>query len=165
MRIITGGKAGNLRKAADSVTVAVEAAARPRHHGRPRHRRRRHQPEHENLGLENTKVKMDRGHIQTNGMCQTDEPGVYAIGDVTGAPWLATRPATRALIVAEHIAGKHPHALDVRNIPGCTYSHPQVASVGLTEKKAKEAGYEVKVGRFPFVGNGKAGSRSANRKA
>ena len=75
---------------------------------------------------------------------------------MTGAPWLAHKASHEGVIAAEHIAGKHPHALDVRNIPGCTYSHPQVASVGLTEKKAKEAGYEVRVGRFPFIGNGKA---------
>ena len=113
-------------------------------------------PNTENLGLEGTKIQMDRGHIKTDAHCETAEPGVYAIGDVTGAPWLAHKASHEGVIVAEHIAGKHPHPLNVLGIPGCTYSHPQVASVGLTEKKAKELGYEVKVGRFPFIGNGKA---------
>ena len=157
MRIITNGKAGNLRKGADSVTVAVEANGKTEDITVDRVILAVGiTPNTENLGLENTKVQTDRGHIKTNANCQTDEPGVYAIGDVTGAPWLAHKASHEGVIAAEHIAGKHPHALDVRNIPGCTYSHPQVASVGLTEKKAKEAGYEVRVGRFPFIGNGKA---------
>ena len=157
MRIITGGKAGNLRKGPDSVTAAIE------HGGKTEDITVDRvivavgiSPNTENLGLENTKVKLDRGHIVTNQWCETEEPGLYAIGDVTGAPWLAHKASHEGVIVAEHIAGKHPHPLDVRNIPGCTYSHPQVASVGLTEKKAKELGYEVRVGRFPFIGNGKA---------
>ncbi|KAA0683957.1 dihydrolipoyl dehydrogenase [Roseomonas genomospecies 6] len=157
MRIITNGKAGNLRKGADSVTVAVEANGKTEDITVDRVILAVGiTPNTENLGLENTKVQTDRGHIKTNANCQTDEPGVYAIGDVTGAPWLAHKASHEGVIAVEHIAGKHPHALDVRNIPGCTYSHPQIASVGLTEKKAKEAGYEVRVGRFPFIGNGKA---------
>ncbi|AWJ87577.1 dihydrolipoyl dehydrogenase (plasmid) [Azospirillum sp. TSH58] len=157
MRIITNGKAGNLRKGADSVTVAVEANGKTEDITVDRVILAVGiAPNTENLGLENTKVQTDRGHIKTNANCQTDEPGVYAIGDVTGAPWLAHKASHEGVIAVEHIAGKHPHALDVRNIPGCTYSHPQIASVGLTEKKAKEAGYEVRVGRFPFIGNGKA---------
>ncbi|CAO3452510.1 dihydrolipoyl dehydrogenase [Azospirillum brasilense] len=157
MRIITNGKAGNLRKGADSVTVAVEANGKTEDITVDRVILAVGiSPNTENLGLENTKVQTDRGHIKTNANCQTDEPGVYAIGDVTGAPWLAHKASHEGVIAVEHIAGKHPHALDVRNIPGCTYSHPQIASVGLTEKKAKEAGYEVRVGRFPFIGNGKA---------
>ncbi|HYD70420.1 MAG TPA: dihydrolipoyl dehydrogenase, partial [Azospirillum sp.] len=88
--------------------------------------------------------------------CRTGEPGVYAIGDVTQPPWLAHKASHEGVICVEAIAGKHPHPLDIRSIPGCTYSHPQVASVGLTEAKAKEQGYDVKVGRFPFMGNGKA---------
>ena len=157
MRIITNGKAGNLRKGADSVTVAVEANGKTEDITVDRVILAVGiMPNTENLGLENTKVQTDRGHIKTNANCQTDEPGVYAIGDVTGAPWLAHKASHEGVIAVEHIAGKHPHALDVRNIPGCTYSHPQIASVGLTEKKAKEAGYEVRVGRFPFIGNGKA---------
>ncbi|TWA92996.1 dihydrolipoamide dehydrogenase [Azospirillum brasilense] len=157
MRIITNGKAGNLRKGADSVTVAVEANGKTEDITVDRVILAVGiAPNTENLGLENTKVQTDRGHIKTNANCQTDEPGVYAIGDVTGAPWLAHKASHEGVIAVEHIAGKHPHALDIRNIPGCTYSHPQIASVGLTEKKAKEAGYEVRVGRFPFIGNGKA---------
>ncbi|QCN96879.1 dihydrolipoyl dehydrogenase (plasmid) [Azospirillum argentinense] len=157
MRIITNGKAGNLRKGADSVTVAVEANGKTEDITVDRVILAVGiSPNTENLGLDNTKVQTDRGHIKTNANCQTDEPGVYAIGDVTGAPWLAHKASHEGVIAVEHIAGKHPHALDVRNIPGCTYSHPQIASVGLTEKKAKEAGYEVRVGRFPFIGNGKA---------
>ncbi|OYD85165.1 dihydrolipoyl dehydrogenase [Azospirillum brasilense] len=157
MRIITNGKAGNLRKGADSVTVAVEANGKTEDITVDRVILAVGiTPNTENLGLENTKVQTDRGHIKTNANCQTDEPGVYAIGDVTGAPWLAHKASHEGVIAVEHIAGKHPHALDVRSIPGCTYSHPQIASVGLTEKKAKEAGYEVRVGRFPFIGNGKA---------
>ena len=111
----------------------------------------------ENLGLETTKVKLDRGHIITNGMMETDEKGIYAIGDVTGAPWLAHKASHEGVICVENIAGlKDVHPLKKDNIPGCTYSMPQIASVGLTEKKAREAGYELKVGRFPFFGNGKA---------
>ncbi|MGQ9366092.1 dihydrolipoyl dehydrogenase [Azospirillum sp. A39] len=157
MRIITGAKAGNLRKSADSVTVAVEAKGKTEDITVDRVIVAVGiSPNTENLGLETTKVKLDRGHIVTNGMCETDEPGVYAIGDVTGAPWLAHKASHEGVICVEHIAGKHPHPLDVRMIPGCTYSHPQIASVGLSEAKAKEKGYQVKVGRFPFIGNGKA---------
>lgn len=111
----------------------------------------------ENIGLENTKVKLDRGHIVTNGYLETDEPGVYAIGDVTQGPWLAHKASHEGVICVEKIAGqKDVHPIKRDNIPGCTYCMPQVASVGLSEKKAKEAGYTVKVGRFPFMANGKA---------
>ncbi len=111
----------------------------------------------EGVGLEKTKVKLDRGHIVTDGYMQTDEPGVYAIGDVTGAPWLAHKASHEGIICIEKIAGiKDVHPMVKENIPGCTYCHPQVASVGLTEAAAKEAGYKIKVGRFPFMGNGKA---------
>ena len=111
----------------------------------------------EGLGLEGTGVKVDRSHIVIDEYCQTGEPGVYAIGDVTGAPWLAHKASHEGVICVERIAGVNDvHPLDVGNIPGCTYSRPQIASVGLTEAKAKAAGHEVKVGRFPFIGNGKA---------
>jgi len=111
----------------------------------------------EDLGLEKTKVKVDRGHIETNEWLETGEPGVYAIGDVTGPPWLAHKASHEGVICVEKIAGeKGVHPMKKSNIPGCTYCHPQVASVGLTEKAAKEQGYKVKVGRFPFIGNGKA---------
>ena len=111
----------------------------------------------ENIGLENTKVKVDRGHIVTNEWLATDEPGVYAIGDVTGPPWLAHKASHEGVICVEKIAAlKDVHPIKKSNIPGCTYCMPQIASVGLTEKAAKEKGYKVKVGRFPFMGNGKA---------
>jgi len=111
----------------------------------------------ENIGLENTKVKTEKGHIVINEWCETNEPGVYAIGDITGAPWLAHKASHEGVICVEKIAGKNNvHPLRVDNIPGCTYCHPQIASVGFTEKVAKEKGYKVKVGRFSFVGNGKA---------
>jgi len=111
----------------------------------------------ENLGLEGTGVKLDRGHIVVGPWLETGEPGVYAIGDLTGAPWLAHKASHEGVICVEKIAnvpGVHP--LDPMQIPGCTYCHPQIASIGLTEKKAVEAGHKVKVGRFPLIGNGKA---------
>lgn len=111
----------------------------------------------ENIGLEKTKIKLDRGHIITNEWLETDEKGVYAIGDVTGAPWLAHKASHEGIICIEKIAGqKGVHPLNKSNIPGCTYCHPQVASVGMTEQAAKDQGYKIKVGRFPFIGNGKA---------
>ncbi|MET0588490.1 MAG: dihydrolipoyl dehydrogenase [Novosphingobium sp.] len=120
-------------------------------------------PNLENIGLENLGVEPDkRYHIKVDGYGRTNVPGVWAIGDCTDGPWLAHKASHEGVTTAEAIAQElgnaevHPHALDRRNIPGCTYCHPQVASVGLTEAKAKEAGYEVKVGNFPFIGNGKA---------
>jgi len=111
----------------------------------------------EDIGLEGTGVKVERSHILIDEYCRTGEPGVYAIGDITGAPWLAHKASHEGVVCVEKIAGLNDvEPLDVGNIPGCTYSRPQVASVGLTEAKAKEAGREVKVGRFPFIGNGKA---------
>lgn len=119
-------------------------------------------PNTENIGLEALGIKAERGIIDIDGMCRTNVPGVWAIGDVTPGPWLAHKASHEGVIAAEAIAQAlgskdvHPHAMDKRNIPGCTYCHPQVASVGLTEAKAKEAGHAVKVGNFPFIGNGKA---------
>ncbi|MBU6475679.1 MAG: dihydrolipoyl dehydrogenase [Alphaproteobacteria bacterium] len=111
----------------------------------------------ENIGLENTKVKVDRGHIVIDEWMQTAEPGVYAIGDVAGPPWLAHKASHEGVICVEKIKGvADVHPLKAENIPGCTYCTPQIASVGLTEAKAKEKGYQVKVGKFPFIGNGKA---------
>ncbi|HUH84074.1 MAG TPA: dihydrolipoyl dehydrogenase [Stellaceae bacterium] len=111
----------------------------------------------ENIGLEKTKVRAEKGHILVNEWLATDEPGVYAIGDVVGPPWLAHKAMHEGVICVERIAGLNTvNPLDVRNIPANTYCRPQVASVGLTEKKAKEAGHEVRVGHFPFIGNGKA---------
>jgi dihydrolipoamide dehydrogenase len=113
-------------------------------------------PNSENIGLEGLGVKQTRGHIDTDPVGRTNVAGLWAIGDVTGPPWLAHKAMHEAVITAEAIAGGSPHPLDKNNIPGCTYSRPQVASVGFTEARAKEAGYKVKVGKFPFIGNGKA---------
>jgi dihydrolipoamide dehydrogenase len=110
----------------------------------------------ENLGLEKLGVKTDRGTIVIDGFCKTNVPGIYAIGDVAGPPMLAHKAEHEGVICVEAIKGMHPHPMDKNMIPGCTYCHPQVASVGLTEAKAKEMKLDVRVGRFPFVGNGKA---------
>jgi dihydrolipoamide dehydrogenase len=113
-------------------------------------------PNTENIGLEALGIKTNRGHIETDGYGRTNVEGIYAIGDVTGPPWLAHKASHEGVICVEAIAGKKPHPMETGNIPGCTYSRPQVASVGFTEAKAKEVGYKVKVGKFPFIGNGKA---------
>ncbi len=110
----------------------------------------------ENIGLEKLGVKVDKGRIVVNEYCQSNINNIYAIGDIIDGPWLAHKASHEGIIVAEKIAGKHPHKMNKMMIPGCTYAHPQVASVGLNEKKAKELGIEIKVGKFPFVGNGKA---------
>ena len=120
------------------------------------------QPNTENIGLEKLGVKLDRGFIQIDGYGRTGAKGLWAIGDCVPGPWLAHKASHEGVTAAEAIAQElgnkdvHPHALDRGNIPGCTYCHPQIASVGLTEAKAKEAGHAVKVGNFPFIGNGKA---------
>ena len=113
-------------------------------------------PNTEAIGLEALGVEMDRGFLKTDPVCRTNVPGLWAIGDITAPPWLAHKASHEGVIAAEAIAGGHPHPMDPKNIPGCTYCHPQIASVGLTEAKAKEAGHEVKTGTFPFIGNGKA---------
>jgi dihydrolipoamide dehydrogenase len=117
----------------------------------------------ENLGLEKTKIKVDKGGIETNGYMETAEAHIFAIGDVAGAPWLAHKASHEGIISAEKIASKmgkydakKVHPIKKENIPGCTYSMPQIASLGLTEKKAKELGKKVKIGRFPYLANGKA---------
>ncbi|TVR80790.1 MAG: dihydrolipoyl dehydrogenase [Rhodospirillales bacterium] len=111
----------------------------------------------ENIGLEDTRIRVEKSHVVVDEWLRTDEPGVYAIGDLVGPPWLAHKASHEGVICVEKIAGLNDvHPLDVRGVPGCTYSHPQVASVGLTEAAAKADGRAVKVGRFPFVGNGKA---------
>lgn len=158
MKILTGAKVTKLDKSASGVTAHIETAKGKQEVkvdvvisavGIVANT--------ETLGLEKTKVKFDRGHIVTNEWMATDEPHVYAIGDVTGAPWLAHKASHEGVICVEKIAGlAGVHPMKKANIPGCTYCHPQVASVGLTEKAAKEKGYTLKVGRFPFIGNGKA---------
>lgn len=159
MKILTEAKVANLKRNADNVVVTIETKDGKKQEltvdrvisavgviGNT-----------ENLGLETTKVKVDRNVIDTNEYSATAEPGIYAIGDVAGPPMLAHKAEHEGVICVEKIAGvKGVHPLDPRKIPGCTYCHPQVASVGLTEAKAKEAGYDVKVGKFPFIGNGKA---------
>lgn len=158
MKIITGAKVAKLEKSPQSVKATIETSK-----GKQEITVEKViaavgvVANTENIGLEKTKIKLDRGHIVTNEWLATDEPGIYAIGDVTAPPWLAHKASHEGVICVEKIAGiKDVHPLKKQNIPGCTYCSPQVASVGLTEKAAKEKGYSIKVGRFPFIGNGKA---------
>ncbi|MGH7041714.1 MAG: dihydrolipoyl dehydrogenase [Acetobacteraceae bacterium] len=158
MKILTSAAVKGAKKAADQVTVTIESAGKS------------HEltvdrvisavgivGNVENLGLEGTAVKVERTHVVIDGYCRTGEPGVYAIGDLAGPPWLAHKAMHEGVVCVEKIAGRNDvHPMDTRNSPGCTYCRPQVASVGLTEAKAKEAGYEIRVGHFPFIGNGKA---------
>ena len=114
-------------------------------------------PNTEDLGLDKTKIKLEKnGQVAVNELCQTAEANIYAIGDVISPPWLAHKASHEGIMVADHIAGKKTHPVKIENIPGCTYSNPQIASIGLTEAQTKEKGLAVKVGRFPFQGNGKA---------
>jgi dihydrolipoamide dehydrogenase len=158
MKILTAAKVAKLDKGKDSVKATVEQGGKSTEitvdrvilaigiTGNV-----------EYVGLEGTKVKVEKGHVIVNQWLQTGEPGVYAIGDLVGAPWLAHKASHEGVICVEKIAGlEHVQPLNVLNIPGCTYCTPQVASVGLTEAKAKERGRKLKVGRFPYIGNGKA---------
>ncbi|MGE0423681.1 MAG: dihydrolipoyl dehydrogenase [Reyranellaceae bacterium] len=158
MKILTGATVKALKKGANNVTATVEVGGKPQDItvervisavgivGNV-----------ENLGLDGTKVKVDRTHVVVDGWGATGEPNVYAIGDLTGPPWLAHKASHEGVTCVEKIAGvKGVHPFETKNIPGCTYCQPQVASVGLTEAAAKAAGHQVKVGRFPFIGNGKA---------
>jgi dihydrolipoamide dehydrogenase len=110
----------------------------------------------ENLGLEEMGISVEKTHVITDAYCRTSAQGVFAIGDIAGAPWLAHKASHEGILVAELIAGLDPHPVEPESIAGCTYCHPQVASVGYTEETAQKAGYSIKVGRFPFIGNGKA---------
>ena len=110
----------------------------------------------ENMGLEDLGVEIDRSHIVVDEFSRTKIPGLYAIGDVTTPPWLAHKASHEGIICVEKIAGGNPHPLNANRIPGCTYCQPQIASVGMTEQDAKDAGHDVRVGRFSFIGNGKA---------
>jgi dihydrolipoamide dehydrogenase len=158
MKIITGGKVVKLDRAKDHVTAHVETD------GKVEQIKVTHVisavgvvSNTENIGLETApRVKLDRGCITVDAFCTTGEPNIYAIGDVTPGPWLAHKASHEGIICVEKIAGLHPHPINRTNIPGCTYCHPQIASVGLSEEKAKAAGHTVKIGRFPFMGNGKA---------
>jgi dihydrolipoamide dehydrogenase len=158
MKILTGAAVKGVKKGADSVTVTVEQAGKSQDItvdrvisavgivGNV-----------ENIGLEGTGVKVDRTHVVIDEWCRTGEPGVYAIGDLAGAPWLAHKAMHEGVVCVEKIAGvPGVHPMNTGNIPGCTYCYPQVASVGMTEAAAKAAGREIKVGKFPFIGNGKA---------
>jgi dihydrolipoamide dehydrogenase len=158
MKIITGAQVKELKKAADSVTATITKGTDTQSLsvdrvvlavgivGNV-----------ENLGIEGTKIKVDRAHVEVDQWLQTAEQGIYAIGDLVGPPWLAHKASHEGVICIEKIAGlKDVHPLNTSNIPGCTYCMPQIASVGLTEAAAKEKGHEVRVGRFPFMGNGKA---------
>ncbi len=158
IRIVTSASVKALTKAADSVTAAIEAGGKTSEMSAERVIMAVGITGNvENCGLAGTAVKVDRGHIVIDEWCRTGEPGVYAIGDVVGPPWLAHKASHEGVICVEKIAGlAGVHPLDIRRIPGCTYSRPQIASVGLSEAAARAAGREVKVGRFPFIGNGKA---------
>ncbi|WP_426957136.1 dihydrolipoyl dehydrogenase [Muricoccus radiodurans] len=157
MKVLTGAKVGQITKSGNSVTVNVEVKGQAQQITADRLISAVGIVGNvEDIGLEGTKIKVERTHVVTDPMGRTGEEGVYAIGDLTGAPWLAHKASHEGIICVENIAGLHPHEMDIGNIPGCTYCRPQVASVGLTEAKAKEAGHEVRVGRFPFIGNGKA---------
>lgn len=158
MKILTSAKVAKLEKGGNNVTAHIEVGGKVEKITVDRVISAVGiSPNTENLGLENTKVKLDRGHIVTNQWCATDEAGVYAIGDVAGAPWLAHKASHEGIICVEKIKGlADVHPMKKENIPGCTYCHPQIASVGYTEAKAKELGYQIKVGKFPFIGNGKA---------
>jgi len=157
-RILTGAKVTKVTKGANSITATVETAD-----GKSEEITADKMISAvgvvgniEGLGLEKLGVKTDRGCVVTDGLGRTNVPGIYAIGDVAGPPMLAHKAEHEGVICVEGIAGQHPHPMDKLKIPGCTYCNPQVASVGLTEKKAREAGYDIRVGKFPFIGNGKA---------
>ena len=158
MKVITGAKVQGVRKGADDVTAIIEAGGKVTEIKADRLISAVGIVGNvEGLGLEGTGVKVDRTHVVIDEWSRTGEPGVYAIGDLTGPPWLAHKASHEGVICVEKIAGlPHLHPLDTGNIPGCTYCRPQVASVGMTEAAAKAAGHEVRVGRFPFIGNGKA---------
>ncbi len=158
MKILTSAAVKSAKKAANSVTVTVESAGKSEEITADRIISAVGIVGNvENLGLEGTGVKVDRTHVTIDAWCRTGEPGVYAIGDLVGPPWLAHKAMHEGVLCVEKIAGRNDvHPMDIRNIPGCTYCRPQVASVGLTEARAKEAGYTVRVGHFPFIGNGKA---------
>jgi dihydrolipoamide dehydrogenase len=165
MKILTKASVGAIENGADAVTVTIKDKD-----GKETTEAYSHVivavgivPNVENLGLEDVGVEPDkRYHIKIDGYGRTNVPGLWAIGDVVDGPWLAHKASHEGVTAAEAIAQElgnkevHPHPLDRSNIPGCTYCHPQIASVGLTEAKAKEAGHEINVGMFPFIGNGKA---------
>lgn len=158
MRILTAAAVKGVRKGADNVTATTESGGKTQELtvdrvisavgivGNV-----------EDIGLEGTGVKVERTHVVIDGFCRTGEAGIYAIGDLVGPPWLAHKASHEGVICVEAIAGlPDVHPMDITNIPGCTYCRPQVASVGLTETRARAEGHELRVGHFPFIGNGKA---------
>jgi len=158
IKILTGAKITDLKKTKDSLSATIETAD-----GKTETLKADRMISAvgvvgniENLGLEKLGVKTEKGMIAVDGLGRTSVTGIYAIGDVAGPPMLAHKAEHEGTICVEAIAGKNPHPLDKLKIPGCTYCSPQIASVGLTEKKAKESGFDIRVGRFPFVANGKA---------
>lgn len=158
MTILTGAGVEDLKSDAKGVTAKIKTKA-----GKVETHEFSHAiiaigivPNTEDIGLEELGIETDRGHIKVDGYGRTNVAGVRAIGDVTGPPWLAHKASHEGIVAVEQMAGNNPHPFETWNIPGCTYSRPQVASVGLTEAKAKEAGHKVKIGNFPFIGNGKA---------
>jgi len=156
MKVVTGARLASLKPSARSVTASFEGGIQPVIAERAI-MAVGITGNSESLGLEGTKVKIDRGHIVTDGYGATGEPGVYAIGDVTGPPWLAHKASHEGIICVEKIAGEAGvHTIADGSVPGCTYCRPQVASVGMTEAAAIEAGHKVRVGRFPMLANGKA---------
>ena len=158
MRLLASAKLGAVRKQADSVAVTVEAGGKTEEISVDRMISAVGIVGNtEDLGLEGTKIVVEKTHVKIDPFCRTGEPGIYAIGDLAGPPWLAHKASHEGVLCVESIAGL-PGLLpiDWTNIPGCTYCRPQVASIGFTEAQAKEAGYEVRVGHFPFIGNGKA---------
>jgi len=158
MKVVTGAKVQGVRKGADDVTAIVEAGGKVTEIRADRLISAVGIVGNvEGIGLEGTGVKVERSHVVIDAWCRTGEPGVYAIGDLTGPPWLAHKASHEGVLCVERIAGiEGLHPMDTANIPGCTYCRPQVASVGLTEEAARKAGHEVRIGRFPFIGNGKA---------
>jgi len=158
LKIVTGATVKSLDKGEDSVTATVEQDGKSERIAVDRVISAVGIVGNvENTGIEGTAVQVEKTHVVTNEWMATGEPGIYAIGDLTGPPWLAHKASHEGVICVERIAGaKGLHPLDTRHIPGCTYCHPQVASIGLTEAKAKEGGRKVRVGHFPFAGNGKA---------
>jgi len=158
LKIVTGATVKSLDKGEDSVTATVEQDGKSERIAVDRVISAVGIVGNvENTGIEGTAVQVEKTHVVTNEWMATGEPGIYAIGDLTGPPWLAHKASHEGVICVERIAGtKGLHPLDTRRIPGCTYCHPQVASIGLTEAKAKEGGRKVRVGHFPFAGNGKA---------
>ncbi len=157
LKIMTGAKVTKVVKGANSVTATVEADGKSTEITAERMISAVGVVGNiENLGLEALGIKTERGCVVTDGYSRTNVPGIYAIGDVSGPPMLAHKAEHEGVVCIEHIAGLHVHPMEKDKIPGCTYCHPQIASVGLTEAKAKEAGYALKVGRFSFAANGKA---------